>query len=84
MFFWFGRNRRLAKDFENLAGALVPFVALAFIRLALRRLALAQVVNSTNRRPASTITKVAKSDCEGTFARASDNDEVAAFPAVRG
>jgi putative transposase len=40
LFFWFGRNRRLAKDFENLAGALVPFVTLAFIQLALRRLAL--------------------------------------------
>ena len=33
--------RRLAMDFENLAGALVPFVTLAFNQLALRRLALA-------------------------------------------
>src|SRR5215469_11801412 len=48
-----GETAAFAKDFENLAGALVPFVALAFIRLALRRLALAQVVNSTNRRPAT-------------------------------
>ena len=41
MFSWFGRNRRLAKDFENLAGALIPFVTLAVIQLAPRRRALA-------------------------------------------
>ena len=38
-FSWFGRNRRLAKDYENLADTLVAFVALAAIRLALKRLA---------------------------------------------
>ena len=38
-FSWFGRNRRLAKDFENLAETLGAFVALASIPLALRRLA---------------------------------------------
>ena len=38
-FSWFGRNRRLAKDFENLAETLGGFVALASIQLALRRLA---------------------------------------------
>jgi putative transposase len=38
-FSWFGRNRRLAKDFENLAGTLATFVTLASIQLALRRLA---------------------------------------------
>ena len=38
-FSWFGRNRRLAKDFENLAATLGPIVALACIQLALRRLA---------------------------------------------
>ena len=38
-FSWFGRNRRLAKDFENLAETLATFVTLASIRLALRRLA---------------------------------------------
>ena len=38
-FSWFGRNRRLAKDFENLAETLGAFVALASIQLALRRLA---------------------------------------------
>ena len=38
-FSWFGRNRRLAKDFENLASTLETFVSLASIQLALRRLA---------------------------------------------
>ena len=36
---WFGRNRRLAKDFENLAETLATFVTFASIQLALRRLA---------------------------------------------
>ena len=38
-FSWFGRNRRFAKDFENLATTLETFVTLAAIQLALRRLA---------------------------------------------
>jgi transposase len=38
-FSWFGRNRRLAKDFENLAATLAAFIALACIQLALRRIA---------------------------------------------
>ena len=38
-FSWFGCNRRLAKDFENLAETLGAFVALASIQLSLRRLA---------------------------------------------
>ena len=38
-FSWFGRNRRLAKDFENLAETLATFVTLASIQLAVRRLA---------------------------------------------
>lgn len=38
-FSWFGRNRRLAKDFENLAKTIVAFVALASIQIAIRRLA---------------------------------------------
>lgn len=37
-FSWFGRNRRLAKDYENLADTLLAFVTLASIQLALRRL----------------------------------------------
>ena len=38
-FSWFGRNRRLAKDFENLAETLATCVTIASIQLALRRLA---------------------------------------------
>ena len=41
-FSWFGRNRRLAKDYENLANTLAAFVTLAAIQLGLRRLARAQ------------------------------------------
>ena len=37
-FSWFGRNRRLAKDFENLAHTLLTFVTLACIQLGIRRL----------------------------------------------
>ena len=38
-FSWFGRNRRLAKDFENFTETLATFVTLASIQLAIRRLA---------------------------------------------
>jgi transposase len=38
-FSWFGRNRRLAKDFENLAQSLTAFVTLAAIQFGIRRLA---------------------------------------------
>jgi transposase len=38
-FSWFGRNRRLAQDWENLAATLQAFVALASIQIAIRRLA---------------------------------------------
>lgn len=38
-FSWFGRNRRLNKDFENLADTLAAFVSVASIQLAVRRLA---------------------------------------------
>ena len=38
-FSWFGGNRRLAKDFKNLAEILAAFVTLRSIQLALRRLA---------------------------------------------
>ena len=38
-FSWFGRNRRLAKDYENLANTLSAFISLASIQLAIRRLA---------------------------------------------
>jgi transposase len=38
-FSWFGRNRRLAKDFENLAATVAAFLAIASIQLTLRRIA---------------------------------------------
>jgi transposase len=38
-FSWFGRNRRLAKDYENLADTLLAFITLAAIQLGIRRLA---------------------------------------------
>ena len=38
-FSWFGRNRRLAKNWENLAETLNTFVVLASIQIAIRRLA---------------------------------------------
>ena len=38
-FSWLGRNRRLAKDFENLADTLLAFATLAAIALGIRRLA---------------------------------------------
>ena len=38
-FSWFGRNRRLAKNYENLADTLAAFITLACIQLAIRRLA---------------------------------------------
>src|SRR5271166_1514923 len=38
-FSWFGRNRRLAKDYENLADTLATFVTLAATQLGIRRLA---------------------------------------------
>src|SRR5271154_706019 len=38
-FSWFGRNRRLAKDYENLADTLAAFVTLAAIQFTIRRLA---------------------------------------------
>jgi transposase len=67
-FSWFGRNRRLAKDFENLGETLATFVTLASIELALRRLAKAQVVNSANHGLHRTVAKVCKSDGEETLA----------------
>jgi putative transposase len=38
-FSWFARNRRLSKDYENLADTFAAFVAIASIRLALKRIA---------------------------------------------
>ncbi|MGC2222875.1 MAG: transposase [Methylocella sp.] len=39
-FSWFGRDRHLAKNWENLATTLQAFVALASIQIAIRRLVL--------------------------------------------
>jgi transposase len=36
-FSWFARNRRLAKDYENLADTPAAFVTLAAIQLGIRR-----------------------------------------------
>jgi len=38
-FSWFGRNRRLAKDFENRAQSPMAFVTLAVIQFGMRRIA---------------------------------------------
>ena len=38
-FSWFGRNRRLAKDYDILAATLVNFVTLAAVQFGIRRLA---------------------------------------------
>jgi transposase len=46
-FSWFGRNRCLAKDFENLAETPNTFGALASIQLALRRFARGHCVRDT-------------------------------------
>jgi transposase len=43
-FGWFGRCRRLAKDFENLMRSHAAFVVLAMIRLMLRRITRLSVV----------------------------------------
>ena len=37
-FSWFSRNRRLAKDYENLADTVLSFVTLAAIQFGVRRL----------------------------------------------
>jgi hypothetical protein len=49
-FSWFGRNRRLARDFENLAETLGAFVALASISLLSGGLPGRRSANSPNRR----------------------------------
>ena len=38
-FSWFGRNRRLAKDYDTLVETKTAFITLAAIQLGLRRLA---------------------------------------------
>jgi hypothetical protein len=83
-FSWFGRNRRLAKDFENLAETMGAFVALASIQLALK--AACQDVDRRRNKPTVCIAltvKVCKSDCEGTVAGTRGNGEVAPIPVIR-
>jgi transposase len=41
-FSWFGRNRRLAKDFESIVETLATFVTIASIQLAVSRLSRAK------------------------------------------
>jgi hypothetical protein len=60
----FGRNRRPAKHFENLAVTLATFVTLASIQLALRRLARAKAVTQQTTVGKCAMTKVGKSDGE--------------------
>jgi hypothetical protein len=89
-FSWFGRNRRLAKDFENLAETMGAFVALASIQLALK--AACQDVDRRRNKPTVCIAltvKVCKSDCEGTVAGTRGNGEGApkadsTSPLIRG
>ena len=63
-FSWFGRNRRLAKDFENLAATLGAFVA------ASPQAACQGVDRQLTKPPVlhRTMVKVCKPDGEGTFA----------------
>jgi hypothetical protein len=48
-FSWFGRNRQLVKDFENLAETLATFVIVTSIQLALRLLARAWLRSARHR-----------------------------------
>jgi hypothetical protein len=79
---WFGRKRRLGKDFENLPETLGAFAILASIQLALMRLARAWIVNSNKPWLHLSMEKVCKSDGEGTFAGTHGNGEVAPIAAV--
>jgi transposase len=54
IFSWFGRNRRLAKDFENLADSLATFVPLASMANARQRRGCAE--SSRSHHPGRTIT----------------------------
>ena len=49
-FSWFGRNRRLVQDYENLADPLAAFITLACTQLAIRRLARPQTFESGSKR----------------------------------
>lgn len=73
-FSWFGRNRRLAKDFENLADTLATFVTLASSW-------------PERRSAASILLPAANGGCgcaEGTFAGSYGNGKDAPKPTIRG
>ena len=72
---WFGRNRRLAKDFENLGDTLATFVALASIQLALKETC--QRVGREYDKHGFALHDDGglQADCEETFAGTRGNDE---------
>ena len=83
-FSWFGRNRRLAKDFENLpetlgASSLSPQSSSPSGGWPGRRSPTQQTANLHR-----TMVKVCKSDCEGTVAGTRGNGEVAPKAGTRG
>jgi hypothetical protein len=91
-FSWFGRNRRLTKNFENLTEILTTFATLASIQLALKRLARAWVW--TQQRPVEMLEvrnrqrfplPRASGRCgfgEVTFAGTHGNDQDAPIPVI--
>jgi transposase len=83
-FSWFGRNRRLAKDFENLAETL-GHLRDPRLHPACSQAARQGVGRELNKPPVwqCTITKVGKWGGKGTFAEACGNDEVAPMPDAR-
>jgi hypothetical protein len=76
-FSWFGRNRRLAKDFENLAETLGTFIALASSSLPSGGLPGRRSPTHQTAGLHRTMVKVCKSDCEGTVAGTRGNGAVA-------
>jgi Transposase DDE domain len=79
-FSWFGRNRQSRQDCEDLAETLAAFVTLA-LHPASPQAACRDVGRKLNNHGwQRTMTKVGKSDGEGTFPGTRDNDEVAPIP----
>ena len=83
-FSWFGRNRRLAKDFENLAETLATFVTFASISLPLGGSPGSRSISAGRGAP---VPLPAANGCcgfgEGTFASTHGNGQDAPIPAVR-
>jgi transposase len=82
-FSWFGRNRRLAKDFENLGETLVTFVALASIQLALKETCQGVGREYDKHGFALHDDGGLQADGEETFAGTRGNDEDAPIPVIR-